>query len=133
MRDPSNNNAVRINNSNSNYNEENYNGARGLVRNFVYNNSNTDEENVGTTRSRVINPNNLRRMRRARMSFVNAGVARRLNFGNNGNNRPTTSNYMNNKNRMKRNANENNGTRKITWKNANVTNLPRDQIGRAHV
>jgi len=67
-------------------------------------------------------------MRRARMSFVNAGVARRLNFGNNGNNRPTTSNYMNNKNRMKRNANENNGTRKITWKNANVTNLPRDPI-----
>ena len=29
---------------------------------------------------------------------------------------------------MKRNANENNGTRKINWKNANVTNLPRDPI-----
>ena len=128
MRDPSNNNAVRINNSNSNYNEENYNGARGLVRNFVYNNSNTDEENVGTTRSRVINPNNLRRMRRARMSFVNGGLVRRLNFGNNGNNRPTTSNYMKDKNQMKRNANENDRARKITWKNASVKNLPRDPI-----
>lgn len=128
MRDPSNNNAVRINNSNSNYNEENYNGARGLVRNFVYNNSNTEGENVGTSRSRVINPNNLRRMRRARMSFVNAGLARRLNFGNNGNNRPNTINYMKNENQMKRNANENNRTRKITWKNVNVKNLPMDPI-----
>src|SRR6056300_178577 len=41
-----NNNAVRINtNSNNNYNEENYNGARGLVRNFAYNNSNTNGNN----------------------------------------------------------------------------------------
>ena len=80
MRDPSNNNAVRIN-----YDDENYNGARRLTRNFVYNNSNTNGNNVGEIRSRVIDPNNLRRMRRARMSFVNAGLAntaRRLNFGN---------------------------------------------------
>jgi hypothetical protein len=122
-----NNNSVRIN-TNSNYNEENYNGARGLVRNFAYNNSNTNENNVGQIRSRVINPNNLRRMRRARMSFVNAGLARRLNFGNNGDKRPNTSNYIKNEKRMKKNANENKKTNKINWKNVNVKNLPTDPI-----
>jgi hypothetical protein len=122
-----NNNSVRIN-TNSNYNEENYNGARGLVRNFAYNNSNTNENNVGQIRSRVINPNNLRRMRRARMSFANAGLARRLNFGNNGNNRPNASNYIKNEKRMKKNANENKKTNKINWKNVNVKNLPTDPI-----
>jgi hypothetical protein len=127
MRDPSDNNSVRIN-TNSNYNEENYNGARGLVRNFAYNNSNTNENNVGQIRSRVINPNNLRRMRRARMSFANAGLVRRLNFGNNGNNRPNASNYIKNEKRMKKNANENKKTNKINWKNVNVKNLPTDPI-----
>lgn len=126
MRDPSENNAVRINtNSNNNYNEENYNGARGLVRNFAYNNSNTNENNVGQIRSRVAN---LRRMRRARMSFVNAGLARRLNFGNNGNKRPNASNYIKNEKRIKKNANENKNTNKINWKNVNVKNLPTDPI-----
>lgn len=126
MRDPSENNAVRINtNSNNNYNEANYNGARGLVRNFAYNNSNTNENNVGQIRSRVAN---LRRMRRARMSFVNAGLARRLNFGNNGNKRPNASNYIKNEKRMKKNANENKNTNKINWKNVNVKNLPMDPI-----
>jgi len=121
-----NNNAVRINtNSNNNYNEENYNGARGLVRNFAYNNSNTNENNVGQIRSRVAN---LRRMRRARMSFANAGLARRLNFGNNGNKRPNASNYIKNEKRMKKNANENKNTNKINWKNVNVKNLPTDPI-----
>lgn len=47
------------------YTQANYNGARALVP----------------------NQNNLRRMRTARMSFGNAGVRRRLNFGNN-NNKP---------------------------------------------
>ena len=126
MRDPSENNAVRINtNSNNNYNEENYNGARGLVRNYAYTNSNTNENNVGQIRSRVAN---LRRMRRARMSFVNAGLARRLNFGNNGNKRPNTSNYIMNEKRMKKNAKENKNTNKINWKNVNVKNLPMDPI-----
>jgi len=121
-----NNNAVRINtNSNNNYNEENYNGARGLVRNFAYNNSNTNENNVGQIRSRVAN---LRRMRRARMSFANAGLARRLNFGNNGDKRPNTSNYIKNEKRMKKNANENNKTKKIQWKKVSVKNLPTDPI-----
>jgi hypothetical protein len=123
MRDPSENNMVRYN-SNSNYNEENYNGALTLR----INNSNTNENNVGEIRSRVINPNNLRRMRRARMSFVNMGPVRRLNFGNNGNNRPNVSNYIKNENRMKRNANENNKTTRITWKKINVKNLPVDPI-----
>jgi len=124
-----NNNAVRINtNSNNNYNEENYNSARGLVRNYAYTNSNTNENNVGQIRSRVINPNNLRRMRRARMSFANAGLVRRLNFGNNGNNRPNASNYIKNEKRMKKNANENKKTNKINWKNVNVKNLPTDPI-----
>jgi hypothetical protein len=121
-----NNNAVRINtNSNNNYNEDNYNGARGLVRNYAYTNSNTNENNVGQIRSRVAN---LRRMRRARMSFVNAGLARRLNFGNNGNKRPNASNYIKNEKRMKKNANENKNTNKINWKKVNVKNLPTDPI-----
>lgn len=119
-----NNNSVRINTNSNNNN----NGTRGLVRNFAYNNSNTNENNVGQIRSRVINPNNLRRMRRARMSFVNAGLARRLNFGNNGNKRPNTSNYIKNENRVKKNANENKNTNKINWKNVNVKNLPMDPI-----
>ena len=126
MRDPSDNNAVRINtNSNNNYNEDNYNGARGLVRNYAYTNSNTNENNVGQIRSRVAN---LRRMRRARMSFANAGLARRLNFGNNGNKRPNASNYIKNEKRMKKNANENKNTNKINWKKVNVKNLPTDPI-----
>jgi hypothetical protein len=119
-----NNNAVRINTNSNNNND----GARGLVRNFAYTNSNTNENNVGQIRSRVIDPNNLRRMRRARMSFVNAGLARRLNFGNNGNNRPNASNYIKNEKRMKNNANENRNTNKINWKNVNVKNLPMDPI-----
>lgn len=130
MRDPSNNNAVVINN-NSNYNDENYNGVRRLTRNFVYNNSNTNGNNVGEVRSRVIDPNNLRRMRRMRMSFANAGLmntARRLNFGNNGNTRPNAGAYSQNEKRMKKNANANNKTNKITWKNVNVKNLPSDPI-----
>jgi len=113
FRNPPDNDAVRINNSNSNYNEANYNGARGLR----INNSNTNENNVGQIRSRVIDPNNLRRMRRMRMAFANAGlVGRRLNFGNNGNNRPNASNYMKNGKRMKKNVNENTKTKKIKWK-----------------
>ena len=113
MRD---NNSVRINNSND---EE------GMRRNFVYTNSNTNENNVGQARPRRIDPNNLRRMRQMRMSFVNAGIARRLNFGNN---RPNASNYTKNEKRMKKNANENNNTNKITWKNVNMKNLPVDPI-----
>ena len=124
FRNPADNDAVRINNSDSNYNEANYNGARGLR----INNSNTNENNVGEIRPRSINPNNLRRMRRMRMSFANAGVARRLNFGNNGNNRPNASNYIKNEKRMKKNANENNKTKKIQWKKVNVKNLPTDVI-----
>lgn len=119
MRDPSNNNAVRID-----YDDENYNGARRLTRNFVYNNSNTNGNNVD-------DPNNLRRMRRARVSFVNAGLmntARRLNFGNNGNTRPNAGTYSQNEKRMKNNASANNKTKKITWKNVNVKNLPSDPI-----
>ena len=73
--------------------------------------------------------NNLRRMRRERTSFSNAGfiIGRRIDF-NNSNNRPNTSNYMKNKKKVKNNANENNRTRKITWKNMNVKNLPIDPI-----
>src|SRR6056300_529336 len=119
-----NNNAVRINTNSNNNND----GARGLVRNFAYTNSNTNENNVGQIRSRVIDPNNLRRMRRARMSFVNAGLARRLNFGNNGNKRPNASNYIKKEKRVKKNANENRNTNKINWKNVNVKNLPMDPI-----
>jgi hypothetical protein len=114
-----NNNSVRIN-TNSNYNEENYSGARNLVRNYVYTNENSVDP--------VINRNNLRRMRRARMSFVNAGLARRLNFGNNGNKRPNASNYIQNGKRMKKNANENKNTNKIIWKKVSVKNLPTDPI-----
>jgi len=122
FRNPADNDAVRINNSDSNYNEANYNGARGLR----INNSNTNENNVGQIRSRVIDPNNLRRMRRVRMPFANAGlVGRRLNFGNN---RLNASNYMKNEKRMKNNANENTKTKKITWKNVSVRNLPTDPI-----
>ena len=130
MRYPDNDNDnVRIGSprlSNRRYNIRNYNGARSLVRNFVYTNSNTNENNIGQIRTRVIDPNNLRRMRRARMSFVNAGpVRRRLNFGNNGR-RLNAANYSKNENKMKKNANENNKTKKITWKKVNVKNLPRD-------
>ena len=113
MRDPANNNAVRINNSNN--------------HNFVWtnSNSNTNENNVGQARPRAIDPNNLRRMRRARVAFmVNGG--RRLNFANN--NRPNTSNYMKNEKRMKTNANENAKTKKITCKKMSVKNFPRDPI-----
>jgi len=125
FRNPPDNDAVRINNSNSNYNEANYNGARGLR----INNSNTNENNVGQIRSRVIDPNNLRRMRRMRMAFANAGlVGRRLNFGNNGNSRPNASNYMKNGKRMKKNANENTKTKKIKWKKMSVRNMPTDPI-----
>src|SRR6056300_994232 len=116
MRDPANDNMVRINNSN--YNTNNYNRARELR--VVNTNSNTNENNIGQNRPRVIDPNNLRRMRRARMSFVNAGLARRLNFGNN---RPNTSNYTQNQNKVK-----NNTSNKIPWKNMNVKNFPRDPI-----
>jgi hypothetical protein len=112
--------------SNRRYNRRNYNGARALVRNYTYTNSNTNENNNDRVRTRVIDPNNLRRMRRVRLSFVNAGpVRRRLNFGNNGG-RLNASNYSKNENKMKKNANENNKTKKITWKKVNVKNLPRD-------
>lgn len=112
MRDPANNNAVRINNSNN--------------HNFVWtnSNSNTNENNVGQARPRVINPNNLRRMRTARLRFVLGG--RRLNFANN--NRPNTSNYIKNEKQMKTNANENAKTKKITWTKMSVRNLPSDPI-----
>jgi virulence-associated protein VapD len=110
------------------YNRRNYNGARALVRNYAYTNSNTNENNIGQIRTRVIDPNNLRRMRRARMSFVNVGpVRRRLSFGNNGN-RQNSSNYIKNENQMKKNANENNKTKKIQWKKVSVKNLPIDVI-----
>ena len=110
------------------YNRRNYNGARALIRNYVYTNSNTNENNIGQIRTRVIDPNNLRRMRRARMSFVNVGpVRRRLSFGNNGN-RQNSSNYIKNENQMKKNANENNKTKKIQWKKVSVKNLPIDVI-----
>ena len=107
MRDPANNNAVRINNSN--YNTNNYNRARELR--VVNTNSNTNENNIGQNRPRVIDPNNLRRMRRALMTFG----------GNN--NRPNTSNYTQNQNKVK-----NNTSNKIPWKNMNVKNFPRDPI-----
>jgi len=72
--------------------------------------------------------NNLRRMRRERTPFANAGfIGRRIDF-NSSNNRPNTSKYMTNKKKVKNNANENNRTRKITWKNMNVKNLPIDPI-----
>jgi virulence-associated protein VapD len=113
---------------NRRYNRRNYNGARALVRNYTYTNSNTNENNIGQIRTRVIDPNNLRRMRRARMSFVNVGPARRrLSFGNNGN-RQNSSNYIKNENQMKKNANENNKTKKIQWKKVSVKNLPTDVI-----
>jgi hypothetical protein len=58
------------------------------TRRYAYTNSNTNENNIGQIRTRVIDPNNLRRMRRMRMSFANTSpVRRRLNFGNN-NNKP---------------------------------------------
>jgi len=107
------------------YNRRNYNGARALVRNYAYTNSNTNENNIGQIRTRVIDPNNLRRMRQTRMSFGNAGVRRRLNFGNN---RQNASNYIKNENQMKKNANENNKTKKIQWKKVGVKNLPTDVI-----
>ena len=112
MRDQANNNAVRINNSNN--------------HNFVWtnSNSNTNENNVGQARPRVINPNNLRRMRTARLRFVVGG--RRLSFANN--NRPNASNYIKNEKQMKTNANENAKTKKITWTKMSVRNLPSDPI-----
>jgi hypothetical protein len=110
------------------YNRRNYNGARALVRNYAYTNSNTNENNIGQIRTRVIDPNNLRRMRRMRMSFVNTSpVRRRLNFGNGGN-RPSASNYIKNEKRVNKNANENNKTKKIQWKKMGVKNLPTDVI-----
>jgi virulence-associated protein VapD len=113
---------------NRRYNRRNYNGARALVRNYTYTNSNTNENNIGQIRTRVIDPNNLRRMRRVRMSFDNVGpVRRRLSFGNNGN-RQNASNYIKNENQMKKNANENNKTKKIQWKKVGVKNLPTDVI-----
>ena len=123
MRDPANDNAVRINNSN--YNTNNYNGARGLR----IANSNTNENNIGQIRPRVIDPNNLRRMRRARVAFrvnTNSPVRRRLSFANN--NRPNTSNYIQNIKQIKKNANQNNTSNKIPWKNMKVKNFPRDPI-----
>jgi hypothetical protein len=113
---------------NRRYNRRNYNGARALVRNYTYTNSNTNENNIGQIRTRVIDPNNLRRMRRMRMSFVNTSpVRRRLNFGNGGN-RPSASNYIKNEKRVNKNANENNKTKKIQWKKMGVKNLPTDVI-----
>jgi virulence-associated protein VapD len=110
---------------NRRYNRRNYNGARALVRNYTYTNSNTNENNIGQIRTRVIDPNNLRRMRRVRMSFANVGpVRRRLSFGN----RQNASNYIKNENQMKKNANENNKTKKIQWKKMGVKNLPTDVI-----
>jgi len=97
------------------------------ARRYAYTNSNTNENNIGQIRTRVIDPDNLRRMRRMRISFVNAGPVRRLNFGNNGN-RPNTSNYIKNENQMKKNTNENNKSRKIQWKKISVKNLPTDVI-----
>ena len=120
MRDPANNNMVRMNNSN--YDTNNYNGARRLR----IANSNTNENNIGQIRPRAIDLNNLRRMRTARMTFrVNGG--RRLSFANN-NNRPNTSNYIKNEKQMKKNANENAKTKKISWKKMSVNNLPSDPI-----
>jgi hypothetical protein len=70
---------------------------------------------------------NLRRMRRTIMSFSNAGlIGRRINF-NNGN-RPNASNYTKNEKKMKKNANENKNTNRITWKNKDVNNFPIDPI-----
>jgi hypothetical protein len=112
------------------YNRRNYNGARALVRNYAYTNSNTNENNIGQIRTRVIDPNNLRRMRRARMTFrvnENSSTRRRLSFNNN-TNRPSTSNYIKNENQMKKNTNENNKTKKIQWKKVSVKNLPTDVI-----
>lgn len=97
-------------------------------RRYAYTNSNTNENNIGQIRTRVIDPNNLRRMRRMRMSFVNTSpVRRRLNFGNGGN-RPSASNYIKNEKRVNKNANENNKTKKIQWKKMGVKNLPTDVI-----
>jgi len=122
MRDPANNNMVVM--ESPNYNTNNYDGARGLR--LANSNSNTNENNIGQIRPRVIDPNNLRRMRTTRMTFrVNGG--RRLSFGNN-NNRPNTSNYIKNEKQMKKNADENKKTKKITWKKMSVNNLPSDPI-----
>ena len=121
MRDPANNNMVVME-------SPNYNGARGLR--LANTNSNTNENNIGQVRTRVIDPNNLRRMRTARMTFrvnTNSPVRRRLSFANN-NNRPNTSNYIKNEKQMKKNTNENTKTNKITWKKLSVNNLPSDPI-----
>ena len=55
-----NDDSVVINSPNANspvrvYNRGNYNGARALVRNFAYNNSNTNNNNVGNIRPRRLN------------------------------------------------------------------------------
>ena len=126
MRDPANNNMVVM--ESPNYNTNNYNGARGLR--LANSNSNTNENNIGQIRPRMIDPNNLRRMRTARMTFrvnTNSPVRRRLSFANN-NNRPNTSNYIKNEKQMKKNTNENTKTNKITWKKLSVNNLPSDPI-----
>jgi len=80
--------------------------------------------------SNNINPNNLRRMRTARMTFgVNGGTAaRRLNFGNNNTNRPNASNYIKNEKRMKKDESENKKTNKIKWEKMDVKELPSDPI-----
>jgi len=126
MRDPANNNMVVM--ESPNYNTNNYNGARGLR--LANSNSNTNENNIGQIRPRAIDPNNLRRMRTARMTFrvnTNSPVRRRLSFANN-DNRPNTSNYIKNEKQMKKNVDENTKTKKITWKKMSVNNLPSDPI-----
>lgn len=70
----------------------------------------------------VINRNNLRRMRRARVSFANAGLTG-FRFG-----RPNASNYIQNENRMKNDTNKNDKNKRITWKQNIVKNLPTDPV-----
>ena len=62
MRDPSENNSVRINSPSSPQSPRVRVATRngpGLTRNFRYNNSNTNNNNVGNIRPRVINSNNM--------------------------------------------------------------------------
>ncbi len=142
-----------INNPNPDYNDENYNGARRLTRNFVDNNSNTSGNNVmemSLQRFLAFERARARAARRAfarefpllaaslnesrrRRAFQRMTTARRLNFGdndngNNGNTRPNAGAYSQNEKRMKKNVNANNKTNKITWKNVNVKNIPSDPI-----
>lgn len=118
-----------INNPNPDYNDENYNGARRLTRNFVDNNSNTSGNNSAAEREFPSIAASLREHRRRR-AFQLMTTARRLNFGDNGNTRPNAGAYSQNEKRMKKNANANNKTNKITWKNVNVNvkNIPSDPI-----